>query len=128
AEQRGLAFTNYTNLSAQPEVYQAIREEVLKVNESLPDAQKISKFILLYKELDADDGELTRTRKVRRGVVAEKYGDIIETIYSDDPKVDVDTVITYQDGTKTRIQTSLVIETLIEHEPTLVDSEQRRIA
>ncbi|MDN4715089.1 long-chain fatty acid--CoA ligase [Vibrio parahaemolyticus] len=128
AEQRGLAFTNYTNLSAQPEVYQAIREEVLKVNESLPDAQKISKFILLYKELDADDGELTRTRKVRRGVVAEKYGDIIETIYSAAPTVDVDTVITYQDGTKTRIQTSLVIETLIQHELTLVDSEQRRIA
>ncbi|EGR1734727.1 long-chain fatty acid--CoA ligase [Vibrio parahaemolyticus] len=128
AEQKGIAFTNYTNLSAQPEVYQAIREEVLKVNESLPEAQKISKFILLYKELDADDGELTRTRKVRRGVVAEKYGDIIETIYSDSPKVDVDTVITYQDGTKTRIQTSLVIETLIQHELTLVDSEQRRIA
>ncbi|MBC8655767.1 long-chain fatty acid--CoA ligase [Vibrio parahaemolyticus] len=128
AEQKGIAFTNYTNLSAQPEVYKAIREEVLKVNESLPDAQKISKFILLYKELDADDGELTRTRKVRRGVVAEKYGDIIETIYSAAPTVDVDTVITYQDGTKTRIQTSLVIETLIQHELTLVDSEQRRIA
>ncbi len=128
AEQKGIAFTNYTNLSSQPEVYQAIREEVLKVNESLPDAQKISKFILLYKELDADDGELTRTRKVRRGVVAEKYGDIIETIYSAAPTVDVDTVITYQDGTKTRIQTSLVIETLIKHELTLVDSEQRRIA
>ncbi|CAI2324466.1 long-chain fatty acid--CoA ligase [Vibrio parahaemolyticus] len=128
AEQKGIAFTNYTNLSSQPEVYQAIREEVLKVNESLPDAQKISKFILLYKELDADDGELTRTRKVRRGVVAEKYGDIIETIYSAAPTVDVDTVITYQDGTKTRIQTSLVIETLIRHELTLVDSEQRRIA
>ncbi|TNZ74095.1 long-chain fatty acid--CoA ligase [Vibrio parahaemolyticus] len=128
AEQKGIAFTNYTNLSSQPEVYQAIREEVLKVNESLPDAQKISKFILLYKELDADDGELTRTRKVRRGVVAEKYGDIIETIYSAVPTVDVDTVITYQDGTKTRIQTSLVIETLIQHELTLVDSEQRRIA
>ncbi|WP_188010433.1 long-chain fatty acid--CoA ligase [Vibrio parahaemolyticus] len=128
AEQKGIAFTNYTNLSAQPEVYRAIREEVLKVNESLPDAQKISKFILLYKELDADDGELTRTRKVRRGVVAEKYGDIIETMYSAAPTVDVDTVITYQDGTKTRIQTSLVIETLIQHELTLVDSEQRRIA
>ncbi|EIC5074583.1 TPA: long-chain fatty acid--CoA ligase [Vibrio parahaemolyticus] len=128
AEQKSIAFTNYTNLSAQPEVYKAIREEVLKVNESLPDAQKISKFILLYKELDADDGELTRTRKVRRGVVAEKYGDIIETIYSAAPTVDVDTVITYQDGTKTRIQTSLVIETLIQHELTLVDSEQRRIA
>ncbi|WP_244812761.1 hypothetical protein [Vibrio sp. B1FLJ16] len=101
---------------------------MLKVNESLPDAQKISKFILLYKELDADDGELTRTRKVRRGVVAEKYGDIIDTIYSAASNVDVDTVITYQDGTKTRIQTSLVIETLIKHELKLVDSEQRRIA
>ncbi|WP_375749291.1 long-chain fatty acid--CoA ligase [Vibrio sp. HN007] len=128
AEQKGLAFTNYTNLSAQPEVYQAVREEVLKVNETLPEAQKISKFILLYKELDADDGELTRTRKVRRGVVAEKYGDIIETIYSDQPKVDVDTVITYQDGTKTRIKTSLVVETLIEHELEEVNGEQRRIA
>ncbi|MGF1908667.1 long-chain fatty acid--CoA ligase [Vibrio kasasachensis] len=128
AEQKGIAFTNYANLSAQPEVYQAVKDEVLKVNESLPEAQKISKFILLYKELDADDGELTRTRKVRRGVVAEKYGDIIDTIYSDEPKVDVDTVITYQDGTKTRIKTSLVVETLIEHELPTLESEQRRIA
>lgn len=125
AEQKNIAFTNYTNLSAQPEVYQAVREEVLKVNESLPDAQKISKFILLYKELDADDGELTRTRKVRRSVVAEKYSDIIETLYSDNSHVDVDTVITYQDGTKTRIKTSLVVETLIENEQPLAQSEQQ---
>ncbi len=112
AEKRGLAFTNYTNLSSLPEVYEKIAEEVRGVNESLPDAQKIRKFLLLYKELDADDGELTRTRKVRRSVIAEKYGDIIESVYADQPHVDVDTVITFQDGSKTQIQTRLRVETL----------------
>ncbi|PKF55428.1 long-chain fatty acid--CoA ligase [Alteromonadales bacterium alter-6D02] len=113
AEQQGLAFTNYTNLSSLPEVYQKLSEEVARVNETLPPAQKIHKFVLLYKELDADDGELTRTRKVRRGVVAEKYGDIIESVYDDAQAVDIDTMIVFQDGTKTRIQTKLNVETLI---------------
>ncbi|NRA55234.1 MAG: long-chain fatty acid--CoA ligase [Gammaproteobacteria bacterium] len=114
AEQQGLGFTNYSNLSCQPEVYQKLREEIELVNLSLPPAQQIHKFILLYKELDADDGELTRTRKVRRGVVAEKYHDIIESIYSDNAEVEIDTMITFQDGSQTRIQTTLKVETLIE--------------
>ena len=114
AEQQGLAFTNYTNLSTLPEVYQQLTKEVEIVNQSLPDAQKINKFILLYKELDADDGELTRTRKVRRGVIAEKYADIIESLYSDKPHVDIDTVITFQDGSNSRIQTQLKVATVIE--------------
>ena len=112
AEQQGLSFTNYTSLSALPEVYQKLTEEVAKVNSTLPDAQKINKFLLLYKELDADDGELTRTRKVRRSVIADKYGDIISSIYDDQEFVDVDTVITFQDGGKTRIQTELRVATL----------------
>ncbi len=112
AEQRGIAFTNYTNLSARPEVYQLLREEVAKVNATLPEAQRIRKFVLLYKELDADDGELTRTRKVRRGVINEKYADIIDAIYGDQPSVHVDTVIAFQDGTTARIQTDLVLATL----------------
>lgn len=107
AEQRGIAFTNYTNLSAQPEIYDMIAEEVRQVNKTLPEAQRIRRFLLLYKELDADDGELTRTRKVRRGVVAEKYADIIDAVYSGDDRVDIDTMITFQDGSKTRIQTSV---------------------
>ena len=115
AEQQGLAFTNYTNLATLPEVYKKLTEEVQKVNETLPDAQKIHKFILLYKELDADDGELTRTRKVRRSVIADKYGDIINSLYSDKETVDIDTVITFQDGSKSRIQTQLRVATLIEH-------------
>ena len=73
AESRGLAFTTYTNLSARPEVYELIAGEVEKVNASLPPAQRITRFLLLYKELDADDGELTRTRKVRRGVIDQRY-------------------------------------------------------
>ncbi|PKH98867.1 long-chain fatty acid--CoA ligase, partial [Shewanella sp. 11B5] len=113
AEQQGYAFTNYTNLSTLPQVYEKMSEEIARVNESLPEAQKIHKFLLLYKELDADDGELTRTRKVRRGVIADKYGDIISSIYEGKEKVDIDTVIVFQDGTKTRIQTALTVASLL---------------
>ncbi|TMO77507.1 long-chain fatty acid--CoA ligase [Pseudoalteromonas sp. S3776] len=113
AEQHGYSFTNYTNLSTHPEVYKKLSEEIQRVNESLPDAQKIHKFLLLYKELDADDGELTRTRKVRRSVIAQKYGDIIDAIYQDQNIVDIDTLVVFQDGTKTRIQTQLKIQSLI---------------
>ncbi|MFT6918466.1 MAG: long-chain acyl-CoA synthetase [Cognaticolwellia sp.] len=116
AEQGGYAFTNYTNLSTLPEVYAKLAEEISRVNESLPDAQKIHKFLLLYKELDADDGELTRTRKVRRSVITEKYGDIISAIYDNKDVVDIDTTVVFQDGTKTRIQTQLNVTSLIANE------------
>ncbi|PLX80607.1 MAG: long-chain fatty acid--CoA ligase [Desulfuromonas sp.] len=113
AEQRGLAFTNYINLSAQPEIYQLIQQEVETVNATLPDAQQIKKFLLLYKQLDADDGELTRTRKVRRGVIKEKYAEIIDTVYSDLEFVHIDTVITFQDGNKSRVKTDLRVVDLV---------------
>lgn len=112
AEKRRIAFTTYSDLASRPEVYELLRGEVEEVNASLPPAQRIAKFILLYKELDADDGELTRTRKVRRGVVAEKYGSIIDAIYSGRPAIDIDTVIRFQDGTTQRIQTTLPVADL----------------
>ncbi|RMF47068.1 MAG: long-chain fatty acid--CoA ligase, partial [Deltaproteobacteria bacterium] len=87
--------------------YDLIRKEVEQVNETLPEPQRIRKFLLLYKQLDADDGELTRTRKVRRGVIREKYADIIDAIYSDRDMVHIDTMITFQDGTKSRVQTDV---------------------
>ena len=114
AEQKGIAFTNYTNLSSRPEVYGLIQSEVEGVNSTLPEAHRIRKFLLLYKELDADDGELTRTRKVRRSVINDKYGDIIDTVYGDGDSVHVDTMITFQDGTKSRIVTDLKVVTVIE--------------
>ena len=111
AEQRGIAFTNYINLSAQDRIYELIRQEVEEVNSTLPEAHRIRKFLLLYKQLDADDGELTRTRKVRRGVIREKYGDIVDAVYAGQERVEVDTVITFQDGTKSRVQTALRVVT-----------------
>ncbi len=113
AEKRGIAFTNYINLSAQDEVYNRIQKEVEMVNATLPEAHRIHKFLLLYKQLDADDGELTRTRKVRRGVIREVYSDIISGLYSGSAAIPVDTVITFQDGTTSRLQTSLRVVELL---------------
>jgi long-chain acyl-CoA synthetase len=109
AEKNRIAFTTYSDLAAKPQICELLRREVEGVNSGLPPAQRIRKFLLLYKELDADDGELTRTRKVRRGVIAEKYGDIIEAIYRGSEEIDVDTVIAFQDGTKQRIRTRLKV-------------------
>jgi long-chain acyl-CoA synthetase len=107
AEKNRISFTTYTDLSSRPEVYALSRKEVETVNATLPPAQRISRFLLLYKELDADDGELTRTRKVRRGVINEKYADIINAIYRGDSNIPVDTVIRFQDGTTQRVRTTL---------------------
>jgi long-chain acyl-CoA synthetase len=107
AEKKRISFTTYTDLSSRPEVYELLRKEVESVNATLPPAQRISRFLLLYKELDADDGELTRTRKVRRSVINEKYADIIDAIYSGKRDIPVDTVIRFQDGTTQRIRTTL---------------------
>ena len=107
AEKNRISFTTYTDLSSRPEVYALLRKEVESVNATLPPAQRISRFLLLYKELDADDGELTRTRKVRRSVINEKYADIIDAIYGGKSDIPVDTVIRFQDGTTQRIRTTL---------------------
>ncbi|NVN88809.1 MAG: long-chain fatty acid--CoA ligase [Rhodopseudomonas sp.] len=109
AEKKRISFTTYTDLASRPEVYALLRKEVEAVNATLPPAQRIAKFLLLYKELDADDGELTRTRKVRRSVINEKYGTIIDDIYGGARDIPVDTVIKFQDGTTQRIRTTLQV-------------------
>ena len=112
AEQNRMSFTTYSDLASRPQVYDLIAGEIERINASLPTAQRVSKFMLLYKELDADDGELTRTRKVRRGVVAEKYAGIIEAIYAGNTEVKIDTEIAFQDGSRQRIRTTMPIATL----------------
>ena len=109
AEKKRIAFTTYTDLASRPEVSALLRGEVEAVNAALPPGQHIARFVLLYKELDADDGELTRTRKVRRGVIAEKYADIIAGIYDGRGDIPVDTVIRFQDGATQRVRTSLKV-------------------
>lgn len=117
AERNRIAFTTYSDLSSRQQVLDLLRGEVEKVNATLPPAQQIRDFVLLYKELDADDEELTRTRKVRRGVINEKYGPIIEAIYAGERSIPVDTTITFQDGTKQRIRTVLgVVSTVAQRE------------
>jgi len=112
AEARKIAFNGYSDLSTRPEVQELIRGEIEKMNEKLPENQQIRRFLLLYKELDADDGELTRTRKVRRGTIAERYGDLIEALYENRDEVNVDTTINLQDGKTQRIKATIRILSL----------------
>jgi long-chain acyl-CoA synthetase len=107
AENRKIAYTTYTDLSAKDEVYGLIAAELAKVNIQLPPEMKVRKFVLLYKELDADDGELTRTRKVRRSFVEEKYADIINALYEDTDSVHINARIRLQDGRERTIETDM---------------------
>ncbi len=109
AERRQIAYTTYADLAQKPEVYDLIAQEVERVNRDLPDGTRISRYVLLHKELDPDDEEMTRTRKVRRGFVAKKYAEIIEALYSGAPSVAVHAIVTYQDGRQATMETDLAI-------------------
>ncbi|MGE4299552.1 MAG: AMP-binding protein [Desulfovibrionaceae bacterium] len=98
AESKLLTYTTYQDLAAKSEVYDLVRGQVRAINETLPEATRIERFALLFKELDADDGELTRTRKVRRATVEGRYGDLIAGLYSDRDEVRLAACIQYQDG------------------------------
>jgi long-chain acyl-CoA synthetase len=110
AERRGLAYTSYMDLSQKPEVRGLVREEIRRGNETLPDAQKVRRFLLLTKDLEADDAEMTRTRKVRRRHVAEKYAPVIEAFYSGKSAVELTTAITYEDGRQGTLRSTVHVE------------------
>ena len=110
AERRGIAYTSFQDLSAHPAVRALVRDEVQKCNASLPTAARIRRFLLLNKELDADDNEITRTRKVRRRFIAEKYNAVIEALYGGASNVDLVTDISFEDGRKSTIRSSVPIE------------------
>jgi long-chain acyl-CoA synthetase len=103
AERRGIPYSGYTDLAQKPEVYQLIKECVEKVNAELASegtlaASQIHRFLVLHKELDPDDDELTRTRKVRRGFVAEKYAVLIDALYSGRTVQHIETQVKFEDG------------------------------
>ncbi len=89
-----------------------MRDHVARINADLPEAARVQRFLLLHKELDADDAELTRTRKVRRGFIAERYRTLVDALYGGGDAVPVETVITYQDGRTATTRTELRIETI----------------
>ncbi|MEP2843868.1 MAG: AMP-binding protein, partial [Alphaproteobacteria bacterium] len=114
AERRGLAYTGYTDLAGRPEVMELVADCVDKVNADLAQDDKlagsqIKRFLILHKELDADDGELTRTRKVRRSVITERYGDLIAALYSDQDHCEVTATVTFEDGRTDTIHADLKI-------------------
>ncbi|MFO1038645.1 MAG: AMP-binding protein [Geminicoccaceae bacterium] len=117
AESRSLAFTSYQSLAALPAVAELLAGEVEQVNASLPEEQRLRRFVLLHKELDADDGELTRTRKVRRNVIDSRYGMLVDAVYAGQGRAIVDTEITFEDGRKGRIRADLDILDSRAHQP-----------
>lgn len=110
AEGQQIGYTTYTDLAQKAQVYDLIRKDVERTNADLPSAARIKKFLLLHKELDADDAELTRTRKVRRGYIAQTYHQMIDGLYSDQDSLDIESVITYQDGRTATIKVNLKID------------------
>ena len=103
AERRNLPYAGYTDLAAKPEVLELVRDCVEKVNADLAQDERlagsqISRFLVLHKELDADDGELTRTRKVRRGAIADKYGLLVDALYGGRASQYIETQVKFEDG------------------------------
>ena len=113
AERSNLAYTSFQDLSAKREVRRLIADEITEVNASLPAAARLRRFLLLNKEFDADDNEITRTRKVRRRFVAEKYCAVVEAFYCGDAEVELTTEITYEDGRKANLTSKIAIEDVV---------------
>ncbi|USG61631.1 AMP-binding protein [Sneathiella marina] len=115
AERQGISYTSYTDLGNRDEVYELVKEcfeEVnrdLAVDSDLANAQ-VTRFLILHKELDADDGELTRTRKVRRRIVAERYATLIDALYSDKDMISIESQMTFEDGRTGQLKADLKIK------------------
>ena len=98
AEHQHLSYTTYTDLVGKKDVYDLIAEEVDRANQDLPESIRILRFVILHKQFDPDDDEITRTRKVRRSVINQRYADIITALDTGEPRVEVRSAVTYQDG------------------------------
>ncbi|WP_375688234.1 AMP-binding protein [Pseudooceanicola sp. LIPI14-2-Ac024] len=114
AERNNIAYSSYQELARHPKVMEMVQHHVEEVNESLAEDEMLSgcqvhRFVILHKELDADDGEITRTRKVRRRTVEEKYHDIITALYDGSPSISTRTEVTYEDGRKGHIAATLEV-------------------
>jgi long-chain acyl-CoA synthetase len=114
ADEKKINYTGYTELSQHDEVYDLVEKQIRQANKDLPESARIAKFTNLYKELDPDDDELTRTRKLRRSFVEKRYEDIVNALYSDADTVHIDTTIKYEDGRQSHIKTDLAIQKITE--------------
>ncbi len=109
AESSNIGYTTFVDLSQREEVYQLIHQAVMQVNENLPEAGRIRRFVLMHKEFDADDAEMTRSRKLKRGVLADRYGNIIEAMYNGTDNVLINASVNCKDGTEQVTETNIRI-------------------
>jgi len=114
AERNNVAYASYQELAGHPEVYNTIQAHIEEVNKSVAQDEMLSgcqvhRFLILHKELDPDDGEMTRTRKVRRKIVGEKFNDLLEALYGGKSEIYTETEVTYEDGRKGSISATLEI-------------------
>ena len=112
AEANHIAYTTFADLSQRSPIIELINGEILRVNRTLPDYARIQRFVNLHKEFDADEAELTRTRKLRRTFVENRYRELIEALYSDHDKIEVEAEVTYRDGRKGVIRTFISVNTV----------------
>ena len=122
AERQHMAYTSYTDLAARSEVYDLVQENIEQMNRDIAGdpnlaGSQIKRFLILHKELDADDGELTRTRKVRRRIIADRYGDLIDALYSDKDIVSVEAKLTFEDGREGVIKADVQLRDVAVSEP-----------
>jgi long-chain acyl-CoA synthetase len=110
AEKRGIPFTTYTDLSQKSEVYELIERDVRWVNNVLPDPAKIKRFGNFYKELDPDEAELTRSRKLRRSFFVEKYPELVDSLYGDKELVSIESQVKYHDGKVGKIMATMRVK------------------
>jgi len=128
AERNNISYASYQELAGHPRVYSAIQEHVEEANRSIAEDALLShcqvhRFLVLHKELDADDGELTRTRKVRRRIIAEKYAPLVTALYDGSDEVYIETEVAYEDGRKGMIKATLEIR-----DAAVVDAQPHRVA
>lgn len=109
AEQRSISYSSYAELSQKPEMLELIAGEIARVNELQPEGLKIRRFVNLHKDFDADDGEITRTRKLRRKVIEQTYAPLVAALYDGSEEVIFDAKITYEDGREGTLRRNLVI-------------------
>jgi len=107
AEKNRLNFTTYVDLTQKPQVYDIIKKEIHRVNENLPESARIRKFVILHKAFDADEAELTRTRKLRRKALEQRYGMMLDAMYTDKDEVTVSAEVKYRDGRTGVVETSV---------------------
>lgn len=118
AEKNRIPYTTFVDLSQKTQVCQLISQTVEHVNDTLPPGGRVRKFVLLHKEFDADEAEMTRTRKLRRSFLVDRYGDMIDAIYGDQDSVTVSAAVRYRDGREGIVETAVNIITLEETKKT----------